>query len=169
MGMGEGQSPGVTLAEGPHCKRHSPEVNLGPGEQDQAPWQEPGEATGASAPGLGLSWGALLGPWHPLSPGECPCHPLIPRRTPVDLGEWSSASPELGPRGQGARHSPNLRETCGLLQFRPPHCEDPPVFPSIRGSPLRDGETEEHPGDGLFRDLASSFQGRPRARHVQGP
>ena len=33
---------------------------------------------------------------------------------------------------------------------RPPHCEDPPVLPSVRGSPLTDGGTGGRPpGDGI--------------------
>ena len=51
---------------------HSPAVNLGPGEQDEAPWQEPGEATGATAAKPVAFAEGLSGPRGPLSPGECP-------------------------------------------------------------------------------------------------
>lgn len=94
------------------------------------------EAGGASAARARAFLGDSLGALAPcLLPRGCRRRHLIPCRMPVYLGERSSASPELGPRGLGAHHSPNLRETCRLLHSRPPPCEDCPVFPFIRGSP----------------------------------
>ena len=39
------------------------------------------EATRASVARARAFPGALLGPWHPLSPREWPCRPWIPHRT----------------------------------------------------------------------------------------
>ena len=93
------------------CKRHSPAGKLSPGEQDQAPWQEPGEATGATGARAGYFPGALSGPRRPLSPRECPPRPWTPAghlhpATSCLLPSWGSYS-----WGRGASNWPTWRQT----------------------------------------------------------
>ena len=57
--------------------------------------------------------------------------------------------------GLGERHSHKLWETCRLLHYRPPHTEDPPVFPSIRESPYRPGTDGENRREASRRWLLS--------------
>ena len=89
---------------------------------------------------------------------------------PVDQGERSSPSPELGRRVWGERKSPKLQDTHGLLHSGSPHCEDPAVFPSERGTPLR----MERQGGGpqemdSARGRASSLRAHIMGRAGAGP
>ena len=110
-------------------------VNLGLGEQDQATRHESGEATGAPADRAWDFQGTLSGPRCPLSPRECPCCTL----TPAGHLHHTISSPlppwESGPRGEGARNRPKLRETSRHL-CHVPQTEKIPLFFHPEGVPL---------------------------------
>ena len=116
-------------------QRHSPAASLGPREQDHAPWQEPGEATGATGARAGDFAGVLSGPRRPLSPGECPRRPLTPagHLHPAISGPrppWGSET-----RGRGASNWPTWRQTRRPLRHVPTTAKTP--CSSIRkGVPL---------------------------------
>ena len=153
-------------------KRHSPAAHLGPGEQVQAPWQEPGEATGATGARAGDYPGGSLGAQAPSLAGGVPTPSLDPRRTPASRDKQPYASMGLGHQGPGCEQL-----ACGAANpqtppSRPHHCEDPPVLPSVTQSPFTDGRTGGRPpGDGFCRSRAwlVSIQDSGRAGAGQAP
>ena len=141
--------PGRPLALGVR-KRHSPAANLGPGWQDQAPWQEPGEATGATGAGAGDFAGGSLGAQAPSLARGVPTPSLDPRRTPASRDKRPSASTGLGHKGPWGEQRAYVAANPQTPPSRPHHCEDPPVLPSVKGSTFTDGRTGGRPpGDGF--------------------
>ena len=141
--------PGRPLALGVR-KRHSPAANLGPGWQDQAPWQEPGEATGATGAGDGDFARGSLGAQAPTLARGVPTPSLDPRRTPASCDKRPSASTGLGHKGPWGEQRAYVAANPQTPPSRPHHCEDPPVLPSVKGSPFTDGRTGgSPPGDGF--------------------
>ena len=147
-------------------KRHSPAAHLGPGEQVQAPWQEPGEATGATGARAGDYPGGSLGAQAPSLAGGVPTPSLDPRRTPASRDKQPSASMGLGHQGPGCEQL-----ACGAANpqtppSRPHHCEDPPVLPSVTQSPFTDGRTGGRPpGDGFCPSRGWLVSGLDLAAH----
>ena len=131
-------------------KRHSPAENLGPGERDQAPRQEPREATGATGARAGHFPGCSLGSRVPSLARGVPTPSLEPRRTPASRHKRPTSSREHGHRGPGCEQLAYVAANPQTPPSRPRHCEDPPVLPSVKGSPFTDGRTGgRRPGDGF--------------------
>ena len=131
-------------------KRHSPAENLGPGERDQAPRQEPREAPGATGARAGHFPGCSLGSRVPSLARGVPTPSLDPRRTPASRHKRPTSSREHGHRGPGCEQLAYVAANPQTPPSRPRHCEDPPVLPSVMGSPFTDGRTGgRRPGDGF--------------------
>ena len=164
--------PGRPLALGVR-KRHSPAANLGPGWQDQAPWQEPGEAIGATGAGGGEFAGGSLGAQAPSLARGLPTPSLDPRRTPASRDKRPSASTGLGHKGPWGEQRAYVAANPQTPPSRPHHCEDPPVLPSVKGSPFTDGRTGgSPPGDGFCPSrgwLVSGPDAGPRMRRQSPP
>ena len=109
-------------------KRHSPAAHLGPGEQVQAPWQEPGEATGATGARAGDYPGGSLGAQAPSLAGGVPTPSLDPRRTPASRDKQPSASMGWDTRGRGASNWPAGRQTRRPLRLVPTTAKIPLFF-----------------------------------------
>ena len=131
-------------------KRHSPAENLGPGERDQAPRQEPREATGATGARAGHFPGCSLGSRVPSLARGVPTPSLEPRRTPASRHKRPNSSMEPGHMGPGCEQQAYVAGNTQTPPSGPHHCEDPPVLPSVKGSPFTDGRTGGRPpGDGF--------------------
>ena len=90
-------------------------------------------------PELEIFQGTLSGPRHPLWPRERPRLPLTPAghlhsaiSSPLPPWGWDTWG-QLGATGLSG-------ENPQTPPSRPPHCEDPPVLPSVKGTPfMREG------------------------------
>ena len=157
----------------------------------------------ASCGGQGTAWalpGRERAPGTRESPGESPrpgrrgCH-CLPGLLPWGLALLARGpgSPQVnafcGRRGQEAADSlteVGLGHTgpmCEQLAYvaanpqtppsRPHHCEDPPVLPSVQGSPFTDGRTGGRPpGDGFCPSrgwVVSGQEAGPRRRKQAPP
>ena len=73
-----------------------------------------------------------------------------PRRTPASRHKRPTSSMELGHMGPGCEQLAYVAANPQTPPSRPRHCEDPPVLPSVKGSPFTDGRTGcWPPGDGF--------------------
>ena len=73
-----------------------------------------------------------------------------PRRTPASRHKRPTSSMELGHMGPGCEQLAYVAANPQTPPSRPHHCEDPPVLPSVKGSPFTDGRTGGRPpGDGF--------------------
>ena len=131
-------------------KRHSPAENLGPGERDQAPRQEPREAPGATGARAGHFPGCSLGSRVPSLARGVPTPSPDPRRTPASRHKRPTSSMELGHMGPGCEQLAYVAANPQTPPSRPHHCEDPPVLPSVKGSPFTDGRTGGRPPGDSF-------------------
>ena len=100
-------------------------------------------------PGLGIFPGAI-GAQAPALARGVPTPSLDPRRTPASLDKRPSASMALGHQGPGCGQLAYVAANPQTPPSRPHHYEDPPVLPSVKGSPFTDGRTGgRRPGDGF--------------------
>ena len=100
-------------------------------------------------PGLGIFPGAI-GAQAPALARGVPTPSLDPRRTPASLDKRPSASMALGHQGPGCGQLAYVAANPQTPPSRPHHYEDPPVLPSVKGSPFTDGRTGGRPpGDGF--------------------
>ena len=100
-------------------------------------------------PGLGIFPGAI-GAQAPALARGVPTPSLDPRRTPASLDKRPSASMALGHQGPGWGQLAYVAANPQTPPSRPHHYEDPPVLPSVKGSPFTDGRTGGRPpGDGF--------------------
>ena len=93
---------------------------------------------------LGQNWGfprGSLGAQAPSVARRVPMPCLDPRRTPASPNKQPSASMGLGHMGPGCEQLAYVTANPQTPRSHPPHCEDPPVLPSVSGSPLTDGRT----------------------------
>ena len=142
-----------------------------PTEQDQAPWQEPGEATGATGARARIFPGALLWPRHPLSPGAFPHCPLnlAVHLHPNISSCWPPCGSDTG--GRGARNWPRWWQTRRPLCPIATIAKIPLFFHLKRGPPLQVEEQGGGPQEmasvqvaaGWFRakTWGGQAQGRP--------
>ena len=79
-----------------------------------------------------------------------PTPSLEPRRTPTSRDKRPSASIGLGGMGEGCDQMAYVRADPKTPQSHPHHCEDPPVLPSVKGSPFTDGRTGGRPPGDAF-------------------
>ena len=146
---------------------------MGPGEQDQAAWQEAGEAAGAMGARAGHLAGGSLGAQAPSLARRVSTSSLDPRRTPASRDRRPSASKGLKHKGPGWEQPVYVAENTETPPSRPHHCEDPPVLPSVKGSPFTDGRTGgSPPGDGFCPSrggLVSGPDAGPRMRRQAPP
>ena len=99
--------------------------------------------------GWGFCRGSLGAQASSLARGV-PAPSLDPRRTPASSDKRPSASMGLGNRGPGCEQLAYVAANPQTPPSRPHHCEDPPVLPSVKGSPFTDGRTGGRPpGDGF--------------------
>ena len=98
--------------------------------------------------GWGFCRGSLGAQASSLARGV-PTPSLDPRRTPASSDRRPSASMGLGLKGPGCEQLAYVAANPQTPPSRPRHCEDPPVLPSVKGSPFTDGRTGGRPpGDG---------------------
>ena len=95
---------------------------------------EPGEATGPTGARAGDVPVGSLGAQAPSLAQGVPMPSLDPRRTPASCDKQPSASMGLGPLWPGCEQLASVVANPQTPPARPPHCEDPPVLPSIRGT-----------------------------------
>ena len=82
-------------------------------------------------------------------PGSAHADP-DPRRTSASRHKRPTSSTELGHMGPGCEQLAYVAANPQNPPSRPHHCEDPPVLPSVKGSPFTDGRTGGRPpGDGF--------------------
>ena len=131
-------------------KRHSPAANLGSAERDQAPWEEPGGGHWShGGQGWGYSRGLSRGPGA-LSRPAVPTPSFDPHMTSASRHKRASATLGLGHMVPGCEQLAQVAPKLQRLPSRRPHCEDPLVRPSVKGSPFTDGRTRGRPpGDGF--------------------
>ena len=102
-----------------------------------------------------------------------PTPTLDPRRTPASSDKRPSASMGLGNKGPGCEQLAYVAANPQTPPSRPHHCEDPPVLPSVKGSPFTDGRTGgSPPGDGFCPSrgwLVSGPDAGPRMRRQAPP
>ena len=102
--------------------------------------------------------GGSLGAQAPSLARRVSTSSLDPRRTPASRDRRPSASKGLKHKGPGWEQPVYVAENTETPPSRPHHCEDPPVLPSVKVSPLTDARTGGQPaGDGIFRAIASWF------------
>ena len=96
-----------------------------------------------------------------------------PRRTPASRHKRPTSSMELGHMGPGCQQLAYVAANPQTPPSRPHHCEDPPVLPSVKGSPFRDGRTGGRPpGDGFCPSrgwVVSGQEAGPRRRKQAPP
>ena len=94
--------------------------------------------------------GGSLGTQAPSLARRVSTSSLDPRRTPASRDRRPSASKRLKHKGPGWEQPVYVAENTETPPSRPHHCEDPPVLPSVKGSPFTDGRTGGRPpGDGF--------------------
>ena len=94
--------------------------------------------------------GGSLGAQAPSLPRRVSTSSLDPRRTPASRDRRPSASKGLKHKGPGWEQPVYVAENTETPPSRPHHCEDPPVLPSVKGTPFTDGRTGGRPpGDGF--------------------
>ena len=94
--------------------------------------------------------GGSLGAQAPSLARRVSTSSLDPRRTPASRDRRPSASKGLKHKGPGWEQPVYVAENTETPPSRPHHCEDPPVLPSVKGSPFTDGRTGGRPpGDGF--------------------
>ena len=94
--------------------------------------------------------GGSLGAQAPSLARRVSTSSLDPRRTPASRDRRPSASKRLKHKGPGWEQPVYVAENTETPPSRPHHCEDPPVLPSVKGSPFTDGRTGgSPPGDGF--------------------
>ena len=106
-----------------------------------SPGQEPGEATGATGARAGDFPGGSLGAQAPSLAQGVPTSSLDPRRTPASRDRRPPASMGRGHMGPGCEQLANFAANPQTPPSRHPHWEDPPVLPSVKGTPFTDGRT----------------------------
>ena len=116
--------------------------------------------------------GGSLGAQAPSLARRVSTSSLDPRRTPASRDRRPSASKGLKHKGPGWEQPVYVAENTETPPSRPHHCEDPPVLPSVKGSPFTDGRTRGRPpGDGFPPSrgcLVWSPEAGPRM-HKQAP
>ena len=85
--------------------------------------------------GWGFCRGSLGAQASSLARGG-PTPSLDPRRTPASSDRRPSASMGLGNKGPGCEQLAYVAANPQPPPSRPHHCEDPPVLPSVKGSPF---------------------------------
>ena len=122
--------------------------------------------------GWGFCWGISRGPGPSLARGV-PTPSLDPRRTPASRDKRPSASMGLGHKGPWGEQRAYVAANPQTPPTRPHHCDDPPVLPSVKGSPFTDGRTGgSPPGDGFCPSrgwLVSGSDAGPRMRRQAPP
>ena len=94
--------------------------------------------------------GCSLGAQAPSLARRVSTSSLDPRRTLAYRDRRLSASKGLKHKGPGWEQPVYVAENTETPPSRPHHCEDPPVLPSVKGSPFTDGRTGGRPpGDGF--------------------
>ena len=94
--------------------------------------------------------GGSLGAQAPSLARRVSTSSLDPRRTPASRDRRPSASKRLKHKGPGWEQPVYVAENTETPPSRPHHCEDPPVLPSVKGTPFTDGRTGgRRPGDGF--------------------
>ena len=94
--------------------------------------------------------GCSLGSQAPSLARGVPTPSLHPRRTPASRHKRPNSSMEPGHMGPGCEQLAYVAANPQTPPSRPHHCEDPPVLPSVKGSPFTDGRTGGRPpGDGF--------------------
>ena len=116
--------------------------------------------------GCGFCRGSLGAQASSLARGV-PTPSLDPRRTPASSDRRPSASMGLGNKGPGCEQLAYVAANPQTPPSRPHHCEDPPVLPSVTGSPFTDGRTGGRPpGDGFCPSrgwlVSGQYAGAPR-------
>ena len=96
-----------------------------------------------------------------------------PRRTPASRHKRPTSSMELGHMGPGCEQLAYVAANPQTPPSRPHHREDPPVLPSVKGSPFTDGRTGGRPpGDGFCPSsgwVVSGQEAGPRRRKQAPP
>ena len=109
-------------------------------------------------PGAGV-WGSLwsqgvrpgdfaggpLGAQVPSLARGVPSPSLVPRRTHASLDKRLSASMGLGHMEPGCEQLASVDPNPQTPPSSHHHCDDPPVLPSVKGSPFTDGRTGGRP------------------------
>ena len=115
--------------------------------------------------------GGSLGAQAPSLARRVSTSSLDPRRTPASRDRRPSASKGLKHKGPGWEQPVYVAENTETPPSRPHHCEDPPVLPSVKGSPFTDGRTGGRPpGDGFCPSRGWLVSGPDGAAHAQeGP
>ena len=117
--------------------------------------------------------GGSLGAQAPSLARRVSTSSLDPRRTPASRDRRPSASKGLKHKGPGWEQPVYVAENTETPPSRPHHCEDPPVLPSVKGSPFTDGRTGgSPPGDGFCPSrgwLVSGPDAGPRMRRQAPP
>ena len=94
--------------------------------------------------------GGPLGAQVPSLARGVPTPSLDPRRTHASRHKRPSASLGLGHMGKGCQQLASMAANPQTPPSSHHHCEDPPVLPSVKGSPFTDGRTGGRPpGDGF--------------------
>ena len=94
--------------------------------------------------------GASVGAQAPSLARRVTTSSLDPRRTPASRDRRPSASKGLKHKGPGWEQPVYVAENTETPPSRTHHGEDPPVLPSVKGSPFTDGRTGGRPpGDGF--------------------
>ena len=94
--------------------------------------------------------GGSLGAQAPSLARRVSTSSLDPRRTPASRDRRPSASKGLKHKGPGWEQPVYVAENTETPPSRPHHCEDPPVLPSVKGTPFTDGRTGGRPpGEGF--------------------
>ena len=117
--------------------------------------------------------GCSLGSQAPSLARGVPTPSPDPRRTPASRPKRPTSSMELGHRGPGCEQLAPVAANPQTPPSRPHHCEDPPVLPSVKGSPFTDGRTGGRPpGDGFCPSrgwVVSGQEAGPRRRKQAPP
>ena len=96
-----------------------------------------------------------------------------PRRTPASRHKRPTSSMDLGHMGPGCEQLAYVAANPQTPPSLPHHCEDPPVLPSVKGSPFTDGRTGgSPPGDGFCPSrgwVVSGQEAGPRRRKQAPP
>ena len=94
--------------------------------------------------------GGSLGAQAPSLARRVSTSSLDPRRTPASRDRRPSASKGLKHKGPEWEQPVYVAENTETPPSRPHHCEDPPVLPSVKGSPFTDGRTGVRPPGDAF-------------------
>ena len=113
--------------------------------------------------------GCSLGSQAPSLTRGVPTPSPDPRRTPASRHKRPTSSMELGHMGPGCEQQAYVAGNTQTPPSGPHHCEDPPVLPSVKGSPFTVGRTGGRPpGDGFYPSRGWLVSGQDAARQAQG-